>query len=80
MKITVKDVAALKERVVRSGYSLRGFGRAMGISSSYVVQICNGDRNPSPEVAKKMTDTLKCEFDDIFFIERAHKSEQKNTA
>lgn len=80
MKIVVKDKLFLKEKIVKAGYSLRGFGRKINISSGYIIQICNGDRNPSPDVAKRMTDELQVEFDSIFFISNAHKSEQNKTA
>lgn len=80
MKIVVSDTGKLKELIIKSGFSIRGFGRKIGISSGYVVQVCNGNRNPSPEVAKKITDALGVGFDEIFFILSACKSEQNKSA
>lgn len=79
MSIKLKNVQFIKEMIARSGYSIRDFGEAVGISKPYVVQIVNGQRNPSPKVAKSIIDNLGCQFDDIFFIENDSKRNQEVT-
>jgi Predicted transcriptional regulators len=76
MKILIRDRIKLQEAVMKRGFTRRGFGQAIGISHSTVVQLLNGNRNPSPPIAKKIADFLEEEFDTIFFIENGYKSEQ----
>lgn len=78
MKIKVKDVEYFKRLLLMSGFSQRGYGREIGISEPYANQIANGTRNPGPKIAKLTAELLEVEFDDIFFIEDAHKSDQKD--
>jgi transcriptional regulator with XRE-family HTH domain len=76
MKIVLKNVKDFKRLLLVKGYSQRGLGRAIGISEVYATQISNGTRNPGPEIAKKITDLLQVEFDDLFYIDDARKSKQ----
>jgi DNA-binding XRE family transcriptional regulator len=75
MKIKVKDREKLNTLLVVNGFSKRSFGRAIGVSESYGIQLINGNRNTSPKTAKKVIDILGVKFDDIFFIDFVHKSE-----
>lgn len=68
MKIKLKDVIGFEELLIRKGYSKKAFAEAAGIGQVTALQICNGDRNPSPRIAKRICDTLEVEFDDIFEI------------
>lgn len=76
LKIIIRDTKQLHELIIKSGFSIRGFGVAAGISTGYVNQVLNGKRNPSPQTAKKISDALRKEFEDIFFIENGYKSDQ----
>jgi transcriptional regulator with XRE-family HTH domain len=76
MKIVLKDQKFLKELLVRNGYSQRSFSRAIEISEPYGNQICNGTRNPGPNIAKKIVDQLGVAFDEIFFVDVAYKNGQ----
>lgn len=76
LKIKLRDVDTFKTLLLTSGYTQRGYGRAIGISEPYANQIANGTRNPGPAIAKKTAELLKVDFNDIFFIEDAYKSEQ----
>lgn len=76
MKIVLKDKKYLKELLVRNGYSQRSFARAIDISEPYGNQICNGTRNPGPNIAKKIVDKLSVNFDEIFFVDDDYKSGQ----
>jgi len=80
MKIIVKDIALLNEMILKKGFTQRSFGREIGISEPYAHQILNGKRNPGPRIAKSITEALEVEFDTIFFIENACKSDEKKTA
>jgi putative transcriptional regulator len=76
MTIKLKDAAAFRKELIMRGYSFNEFARVAGISGPYVAQIANGTRNPSAKVAKKISNALNVEFDDIFFVDDACKSYQ----
>jgi len=80
MKIKLKDVQEFKKLLVVKGFSVRGYGRAIDISPAYAQHVANGQRNPGPEVARKTYELLDMNFDDIFFIDYACKSNQKKQA
>lgn len=81
MKIVVKDVALLNELLLKKGFTQRSIGREINISPGYSNQIFSGKRNPGAKIARSIIDTLNVEFDEIFFIESACKSDQdKKTA
>lgn len=65
---------AFKDIRIKKGFSQRGLGRAAKLSGTLINQIENNDRNPSPESAKKITDALGVEFEDIFFTENVCSS------
>ncbi|CAM3464554.1 XRE family transcriptional regulator [Brevibacillus invocatus] len=71
MKIKVKDLDHLNELLLRKGFTKTSFSKAIKLSQPMTIQITNGDRHPSPPVAKRITDTLAVEFDDIFVIVKA---------
>lgn len=77
MKIMIRDVALLNELILKKGFTQRSFGREIEISPAYSNQVLSGKRNPGPKIAKKIADTLEVEFDEIFFIESAYKSDQE---
>lgn len=79
MKVHIKDLD-FKELLIRKGLSQRGFSKKTGISSPYMSQIINGNRNPGPEMAKKICEGLDVEFDQIFFIDNGYKSKQNKSA
>jgi DNA-binding XRE family transcriptional regulator len=56
-------------RIVKSGYTITSFAKKIGISKNSMSQIVRGNQYPNPETAKKICDTLKCKFDDIFATE-----------
>lgn len=79
LKIVLKDSDNFQEVVLKQGFTKRGLGRAIGTTGSYAIQIINGDRNPGPAIAKKIHEALNVGFDDIFFIQDGHKSEQNTS-
>lgn len=80
MNIKLKDIQAFNKMLIVSGYSQRSFAQKISISGPYMNQIANGERCPSPKVAKKICDGLNVGFDDIFFIQQDNKSKQIKTA
>ena len=60
----------LSERMARAGFTGAGLARATGISQGYVCQVLNGKRAVLPPTAKKICNTLGCEFDEIFEIKQ----------
>ncbi|WP_336824563.1 helix-turn-helix transcriptional regulator [Sporosarcina sp. USHLN248] len=70
MKIIVKDSDKLRAMLIEKGFSQRGFSRHTGLSENYFNQIVNHKKNPSPAVAKKISQQLGLEFQDIFQIEK----------
>lgn len=71
MKIQLKDSEQFEELIIRKGHSKRSFAEAAGIGQVTILQIANGDRNPSPRIAKRIKDALEVEFDEIFIIEKS---------
>lgn len=80
MKIKLRNTKYFKTLLLKKGFSQRGYGRAIGISEPYANQIANGTRNPGPEIANKTVELLQVEFDEIFFIENACKSEHNDNS
>lgn len=70
MKIKLKDAQKFGEMLIRKGFSKRGLAQVASIGEATAVQICSGDRNPSPRTAKLICEALEVEFDDIFEIVR----------
>lgn len=68
MKINVKDSDELRYMLIEKGYSQREFSRQIGMSENYFNQIINHKKNPSPAVAKKISNQLGVEFLDVFLI------------
>jgi DNA-binding XRE family transcriptional regulator len=79
MKIKLRDVDGFKKMLIVKGFSQRSLGRKIGISEPYSNQVCNGIRNPGPEIAKNICKALDLQFDDIFFIENACNSDHAST-
>lgn len=68
MKISVKNPDRLNELIIMKGFSKVDFGKEISLSQPMVVQITNGDRNPSPKTAKRIAEVLECEWSELFEI------------
>lgn len=68
MKIKLRNVEEFNKKIIYAGFSKRGFAGEAQIAESTVVQICNGDRNPSPKTAKRICEVLECEWSELFEI------------
>jgi transcriptional regulator with XRE-family HTH domain len=69
LKIKPVDVDAFKKLIMRKGLSQRSLGSAVNISEPHACNIINGNRSPSPSLAKNIADILGVDFDTIFFVE-----------
>ena len=76
MGVSFRDLSEVNQLIIKMGYSQGGFGKAAGISRGYANQVLRGDRKPTPGIAKKISDALEKDFDELFFIEDGYKSDQ----
>ncbi|MFG0211899.1 helix-turn-helix transcriptional regulator [Brevibacillus porteri] len=70
MKIKVKDLDHLNELMIQKGFNKSDFAKQIQLSQPMTIQITNGDRNPSPRIAKRISDVLEVEWDELFIIEK----------
>lgn len=56
----------LKQARKALGFNQEEAADAVGISRQYFCMIENGDRNPSVDVAKRIGETLKCDWTKFF--------------
>jgi transcriptional regulator with XRE-family HTH domain len=68
INITLKSESKLRLLIGQRGQNISGFAKETGISHSYLSQILNGKRNPSPIVASKIAKKLSSNLEDIFLI------------
>ncbi|MYL47666.1 helix-turn-helix domain-containing protein [Virgibacillus halodenitrificans] len=66
--ITLKSKNIFNRKIIKQGFSKRGFARANNIAEATLIQISNGKQAPRPETARKICEGLQVEFDDIFLI------------
>jgi transcriptional regulator with XRE-family HTH domain len=69
MTIRLKNAKDFKRLLMERGYSYRSFGKASKVSFPTISDIANEKKFPTPQAAKKITDALGLEFNDLFFIE-----------
>ncbi|KGE16635.1 helix-turn-helix transcriptional regulator [Paenibacillus wynnii] len=75
MKATIK-MEKLAELMFRRGWSRRQLAKNAGIGEVTAQQICNGQRNPSPPVVKKLTDAFGVDFSELFDLEQEDRADQ----
>lgn len=75
--VLIRDLDKFVEAVVKAGFSYRQLAKEANCSQTQISLIAKGERNPSPENAVNICKALGCEFDDIFFINKVDKSQQK---
>lgn len=74
--VLVKDRDLLIEKIVENGFSYRQLAKETQTSQTTISLIIKGERNPSPKVAINICNALKCQFNDIFFVNNDDKSNQ----
>lgn len=55
-----------KEAMFIKGFNLSDLSRETGVGISYLSQIINGKKIPSPKLAKKMAEVLQVEVNELF--------------
>lgn len=68
MVIRLKSRRGFSQKLIKLGFSKRGFARTIGLSEATLIQISNGKQSPRPETARKICEALKVDFDAIFEI------------
>ncbi|ATD31644.1 hypothetical protein BHM04_10795 [Macrococcus sp. IME1552] len=68
MKIIMHD-NEVKKLMLRNGLNVSALAEKVEVGISYMSQILNSKRNPSPKLAKRIAATLGVEITDIFTIE-----------
>ncbi|KFE41948.1 helix-turn-helix transcriptional regulator [Staphylococcus agnetis] len=58
----------LKKAMFIKGLNLSTLAIKAEVSSTYLSQIINGKKTPSPKLAKKIADALDVEIEDVFEI------------
>ncbi|HCZ0190557.1 TPA: helix-turn-helix transcriptional regulator [Staphylococcus aureus] len=58
-----------KEVMFLKGFNLSDLSRETGVGISYLSQIINGKKIPSPKLAKKMAEVLQVEVNELFEFE-----------
>ncbi|MEJ7173448.1 helix-turn-helix transcriptional regulator [Staphylococcus caprae] len=59
----------LKKAMFLKGYNLSDLSNKTGVGISYLSQIINHKKKPSPKLAKKIADVLDVDIEDIFEFE-----------
>lgn len=62
------DNQKTKKLMFIKGFNVSTFADEVGVGISYISQILNGKRSPSPKLAKKIAETLEVEIEDLFFF------------
>ncbi|GAQ19138.1 helix-turn-helix protein [Oceanobacillus picturae] len=66
--IKLKSQSNFNQKLIKLGFSKRGFAQANNIADSTLIQVSNGKQSPRPETARKICEGLQVEFDEIFLI------------
>lgn len=69
MTITINE-ASLKKAMFLKGYNLSDLSNETGVGVSYLSQIINGKKIPSPKLAKKMSEVLQVSVNELFIFEQ----------
>lgn len=59
----------IKKAMFIKGLNLSDLSRETEVGISYLSQIVNGKKVPSPKLAKKIADALEVEIEDLFYFE-----------
>lgn len=69
MTITINETS-VKKAMFLKGYNLSDLSKETGVGISYLSQIINGKKVPSPKLAKKMSEVLQVNVDELFIFEQ----------
>ncbi|NDQ74636.1 helix-turn-helix transcriptional regulator [Staphylococcus aureus] len=63
------NLNSFKKAMFLKGFNLSDLSRETGVGISYLSQIINGKKIPSPKLAKKMAEVLQVEVNELFEFE-----------
>ncbi|MBN6754437.1 MULTISPECIES: helix-turn-helix transcriptional regulator [Staphylococcus] len=63
------DNQKAKKLMFIKGFNVTSFAEEVGVGVSYLSQILNGKKTPSPKLAKKIAETLEVEIEEVFSFE-----------
>lgn len=69
MTITINE-SSVKKAMFLKGYNLSDLSNETGVGVSYLSQIINGKKIPSPKLAKKMSEVLQVSVNELFIFEQ----------
>ena len=69
MKIRLKSVQQFNQMLIKKGFTKTDFASEINLSRPVTILLTNGGFSPGAKAAKRITDVLQCEFDDIFTID-----------
>lgn len=69
MKIVIKDTYATKLDIIKLGVNMRQFANRLDIGQSYLSNILQGKKNPSPALAKRIADEIGKPIQEVFDFE-----------
>ena len=69
-------MSPLKDYRVKAGISQNDLAVAVGVSQRYIAFLENGERNPSLEIARKISDYFKTSIEEIFLPNECTNSTQ----
>lgn len=65
MTVTINE-NLIKKAMFIKGFNLSDLSREIGVGISYLSQIINGKKIPSPKLAKKMSEVLQVDVNELF--------------
>lgn len=68
MSVLIKT-SVFKKAMFIKGFNLSDLSKETGVGISYLSQIINGKKIPSPKLAKKISDSLNIEIEELFNFE-----------
>ena len=69
MKIVIKDTEKTKLDIIKLGMNMRQFAERLEIGQSYLSNILQGKRSPSPALAKRIADEIRKPIQEVFDFE-----------
>lgn len=77
MSVLIKT-SVFKKAMFIKGFNLSDLSKETGVGISYLSQIINGKKIPSPKLAKKISDSLNIEIEELFNFEIGEETKWKN--
>ncbi|MEB7831015.1 MULTISPECIES: helix-turn-helix domain-containing protein [Staphylococcus] len=68
MSVFIK-ISVFKRAMFIKGFNLSDLAKETGVGISYLSQIINGKKIPSPKLAKKISDSLNIDIKELFTFE-----------